>query len=115
MYKFRMSSTKSSFFPFESSAIPGDANIPSNYENHLKEEAFGKSLPGQRDALMNIGATRPVNLKIVPNSGTEVTRKEQVHTILICVLVASYTKVIILDGTPMPPHKQVFSVKSVKE
>ena len=115
MYKFTTPSTKCSSFPSEFPSISKNPNIPSCREDHLKEEAIRKSLPGQRNALMNIGAASPVNLKIIPDSDTEVTGKEQVLAILICMLMAQYTKIIFLSSTPMPPHEQVFGVESVEE
>ena len=110
-----MPSTKRSSFPSEGSATFENPNIPSCCEDHLKEEAFSKSLPGQSDALMNIGATRPVNLQIGPDSCTEVAREEQVFAIVICILVAQNTKVICIPSPPVPPHQQVLGVESFKE
>lgn len=115
MYKFTTPSTKKRSFPSKCPAISKYPNIPSCREDHLKEEAFSKSLPGQRNTLINIGAASPVNLKIISNSSTAVIRKEQVLAILICMLMAQHTKIIILNSTPVPPHKQVFDVESVEE
>ena len=89
MYKFTTPNTKSSSFPSEGPAIPKNPYVPSSCEDHLKKEASSKSLPSQCDALMDIGATRPVNLEIVPNSGAEVTRKEQVQSIFYLYFAAS--------------------------
>ena len=115
MYKFTMPSTKSSSFSFEGFPVPNDPNIPSCCENYFKEENFSKSPPSQGNALLNIRVTRPINLKIIPNSCTKVARKEQMQLILIYLLVAQNTKIIILNIMPMPTYKQVFSVKSIKE
>src|SRR4051812_39298851 len=115
MYKFTTPGTKHRSFPSESPSIPKNPNVPSCCEHHLKEKAFSKSLSGQRNALMDIRTTRPVNLQISPDPYTEVAGKKQVLTILINMLVAQHTKIISIPSPPVSPHQQVLGVEPVKE
>ena len=64
--------------------IPDFPNIPPCKKNHFSEEWLIEILPGMQSNLHHVSTIQPNNLKIIPNTHTEVTLEEdgscpQVH------------------------------------
>ena len=78
MYKFTSPDTKSDPFTPKGPPISKDSYIPCCCEYHFNEERVCKPPPGHDNALLNIIASRPINLQVVSNPDTEIAREEEV-------------------------------------
>ena len=58
--------------------ISDDPNIPASNENHFREKGLIKTSSSLSNQLHHGGASRPINLQIIPDPDTEIAVEEQV-------------------------------------
>jgi hypothetical protein len=114
MYKITSPLCKSwSFIPIDM-CIANQPYMPTCRNNHLHKESLGKGSSSRIHDGLQIITRIPRYLQIIPNALTEITLKEEMHSIFMNMQRAQNTGCLISDS-PMPSLKQVPCVKSVFE
>ena len=89
MDEFTLPSTESSSLSSEGSGISQNPNIPCSCEHNFNEERVREVGPSMQDTLQNIGASRPINAQVAPDTIAEAAHKKQMDSNLIRQLTAN--------------------------
>ena len=98
----------------ETFGIPHQPNIPPGSEHNFSKEGFLEGLPGHLCNVNHVRTIAPVNLKICPNSSTEIALEEKMISGLQMLSGTENTLRAILD-MPMPSENHIFGIETVHD
>jgi hypothetical protein len=90
-------------------SISDQPDIPTSKHNYLHKERLAKSLPSRRYYGLHISMLNPIHLEVIPDPGTEITLKKEMHPIFIYPRGAEFT-VLIIRHFPMSSLQQISGV-----